>query len=191
MVNYENGKIYKIESHLGDKIYIGSTTKKHLSQRMDSHRSNYKRWKNDKCGKTYSFEVFDEYGVEHCKIVLLELYACSSKDELHARESHFIRTLTCVNKVIPDRTPAEYHKMFVQENKELVKAINTKSALKNKDKIAIAQKKYREEHKDEIKAQHTQPFMCECGCLIQRVEKPRHQRSLKHQKLLSELSSTN
>ena len=27
MVNYQNTKIYKIESHLGPKIYIGSTTK--------------------------------------------------------------------------------------------------------------------------------------------------------------------
>ena len=27
MVNYGNGKVYKIESHLGDNIYIGSTTK--------------------------------------------------------------------------------------------------------------------------------------------------------------------
>jgi hypothetical protein len=46
MVNYGNGKIYKIESHLGDKIYIGSTTKQYLSQRMDKHRSEY-RLQND------------------------------------------------------------------------------------------------------------------------------------------------
>ena len=32
---YNNGKIYKIESNLGNKIYIGSTTKDYLSQRME------------------------------------------------------------------------------------------------------------------------------------------------------------
>ncbi len=48
MVNYENGKIYKIESHLGDKLYIGSTTKQYLSQRMDKHRTDYKQWLNGK-----------------------------------------------------------------------------------------------------------------------------------------------
>ena len=65
MVNYGNGKVYKIESHLGDKIYIGSTTKQYLSQRMDAHRGDYKRWRQD-MGKftfTTSYLIFQEYGV--------------------------------------------------------------------------------------------------------------------------------
>ena len=45
MVNYGNAKVYKIWSTAGDKIYIGSTTKEYLSQRMDKHRSGYKQWK--------------------------------------------------------------------------------------------------------------------------------------------------
>jgi hypothetical protein len=60
MTDYTKTKIYKIESHLGDKIYIGSTTKEYLSQRMDSHRGNYKVWKDGKINKTTSFELFDE-----------------------------------------------------------------------------------------------------------------------------------
>ena len=51
MVNYNNGKIYKIEpivDHDEGDIYIGSTTKHYLSQRMDKHRGNYKSWKNGK-----------------------------------------------------------------------------------------------------------------------------------------------
>ena len=54
MVNYSNGKIYKIEpicEHNEDDIYIGSTTKQYLSQRMDKHRSDYKRWQQGKCHK--------------------------------------------------------------------------------------------------------------------------------------------
>ena len=41
MVNYNNGKIYKIEPLNGEEgdIYIGSTTKEYLSQRMDSRGS--------------------------------------------------------------------------------------------------------------------------------------------------------
>ena len=41
MVNYNNGKIYKIEpivDHDEGDIYIGSTTKQYLSMRMDKHR---------------------------------------------------------------------------------------------------------------------------------------------------------
>ena len=58
MVNYENGKIYKIESHSGDMIYIGSTTKKYLSQRMDTHRTDFKCWKNGKHHFITSFTIF-------------------------------------------------------------------------------------------------------------------------------------
>ena len=42
MVNYDNGKIYKIKSNQTNKIYVGSTTKTYLSQRMDQHRSAVK-----------------------------------------------------------------------------------------------------------------------------------------------------
>ena len=45
MVNYNNSKVYKIWSHAGDKIYIGSTTKDYLSKRMTDHRSAYKLYK--------------------------------------------------------------------------------------------------------------------------------------------------
>ena len=48
MVNYANSKVYKIWSTQGDKIYIGSTTKPYLCQRMDKHRSDYKRFKDGK-----------------------------------------------------------------------------------------------------------------------------------------------
>ena len=67
-MNYQNTKIYKIESHIGDKIYIGSTTKKYLSQRMDKHRYDYKEWKKNRKSKTMSYLLFDEYGVENCFI---------------------------------------------------------------------------------------------------------------------------
>ena len=114
-MEYKNSKIYKITSHLGDKIYIGSTTRR-LCNRMASHRSAYKEWKENTRTKTTSFELFDEYGVENCSIVLLETYPCSSKDEKNAREAHYIKTLDCVNKYIPNRTQAEYYK----DNKEVI-----------------------------------------------------------------------
>jgi hypothetical protein len=44
MPNYKQGKIYKIVAIDGpdDEIYIGSTTKKYLSERMSPHRNGYK-----------------------------------------------------------------------------------------------------------------------------------------------------
>ena len=48
MTDYQKTKIYKIESHLGDKIYVGSTAKEYLSQRFQQHKNHYKHWKNGK-----------------------------------------------------------------------------------------------------------------------------------------------
>ena len=93
MVNYANGKIYKIESinaTEGDPdIYIGSTTKFYLSERMVLHRRDYDQWKNGiiKVGKITSFDIFDKFGVENCRIVLLETFPCTSRDELFAKEA--------------------------------------------------------------------------------------------------------
>lgn len=139
MVNYNKGKIYKIEPLNGEEgdIYIGSTTKEYLSQRMDTHRSNYKRFLNDKTTNvTTSHKIFNKYGIENCKIVLLELVNVNSNDELLARETHYIKLLKCVNKNIPLRTPKEYY----EDNKD--KIINCE---KNK------MKEYNEAIKDKIK----------------------------------------
>ena len=67
MVNYQNSKIYQITpivDHEEHEIYIGSTTKTYLSQRMDKHRSDYKRWKQGKDGHIRSFDLFDYLGMQ-------------------------------------------------------------------------------------------------------------------------------
>ena len=102
-INYNNGKIYKIEAINGEEgdIYIGSTTKQYLSQRMTKHREDYNRWHQGKYDKIMLFDLFENYGIENCKIILLENCPCDSKDQLHARESHYIKSLNCINKCIP------------------------------------------------------------------------------------------
>jgi hypothetical protein len=135
MVNYSNGKIYKIEpicEHEEGEIYIGSTTKTYLSQRMDKHRTDYKQWKDNKCRKISVFDLFDKYGVENCHILLIENVNVDSKDGILSREGYYIQTLKCINKVIPKRTKKEW----LEENKE---------------KIIEKQKQWNEEHKDELK----------------------------------------
>jgi len=91
MVNYGNGKIYKITANGAPEVYIGSTTKKYLSQRFDSHRWSYGQWKEGTRDLTASFLLFDKYGINNCNIVLLENCACNSRDELRAREQYYIQ----------------------------------------------------------------------------------------------------
>jgi hypothetical protein len=153
MVNYANSKIYKIEptcEHDEGDIYIGSTTKKYLCQRMDSHRSAYKRWKEGKFHKYTSFDIFDKYGIEKCDIILLETIKCNSKDELQAQEKYFIKNFKCVNRNFPQRSDQEYR----TDNKELID--------------------FKRREKDKIKQQ------CDCGVFYSIRNKPKHLKSLKH-----------
>ena len=143
MVNYSNGKIYKIEpitEHDEGDIYIGSTTKQYLSQRMDKHRSSYKGWKINKTKKMMSYDLFDKYDVNNCQIVLLEIVNANSKDELQAREKHYIKLLNCVNKYVPMRTKQEYKD-------------------DNKVKILEYQKQYKIDNREKMLTWHKQNYI--------------------------------
>jgi hypothetical protein len=171
MVNYANGKIYKIEHVSGEgDVYIGSTTKEYLSQRIDKHRSCYKQWKAGKRCHIRSFDLFEKYGVEHCRIVLLEAVLANSKDQLLARESFYIRSLECVNKVIPDRSKAEYY----TDNREKINQRAKDFYADNREKVLQKMKeKYTKEK-----------YTCVCGSIIIIVNKYQHERSEKHKKFI-------
>jgi hypothetical protein len=102
MVNYNNGKIYKIEPLNAEKgdVYIGLTTMEYLSQRMAQHKSKYKHYLKDtsKNKDTRSIILFEKYGVENCYITLIENVNVNSFHELKAREDYHIRKTECVNR---------------------------------------------------------------------------------------------
>jgi len=97
-INKADGKIYKIISDSTDKIYIGSTTKKKLSERLSQHRKDYRKWlKNPKkYDRITSFEILKYCD---CRIVLIENYPCNNKDELRQREEFYRKEYinNCVN----------------------------------------------------------------------------------------------
>ena len=95
---YANGKIYRIVSNVSNKQYIGSTIE-NLSKRIYAHKHP--------SNKTSSKVIFQEDGIENCKIILIENYPCLSRDQLLMRERHFIESMDCVNKVCPIRTKEE------------------------------------------------------------------------------------
>ena len=136
MVNYNNGKIYKIENLGGDMCYIGSTTKDYLSKRMVQHRAMYKRWLDiDGASNFTVFNIFEKYGLHGCRIVLVELFPCDTKDELLKREAYHINAMACVNKCRPIRTKQEridYNKQFYQENKANLEAYQKAYRVKKK-----------------------------------------------------------
>jgi len=88
MVNYKNSKIFKITEKDTGLVYIGGTTEKYLCKKICDIR-----WKLQKQGQTsakacYMYEIMKNNNFDS---TLLELYPCSSKDELQARIFHHIR----------------------------------------------------------------------------------------------------
>jgi len=95
MVNYNDGKIYKIVDNTNGNIYIGSTAEKRLCRRLQKHLSYYKGYlKGITKTKISSFNILSNGDY---KIYLLETYPCNNKDELHMREQHWIDRLDCIN----------------------------------------------------------------------------------------------
>lgn len=115
MPDYANGKIYAIRAPGTDDVYIGSTTKT-LSARMANHRAHCKRWQSGKGNMTTSFKILERGGAY---IELIELYACTSKEELNRREGEVMRAnTTAVNKQVAGRTRAETVAAYDASHKE-------------------------------------------------------------------------
>lgn len=168
MTKYDNGKIYKIESDLGDLIYIGSTTKERLSSRLAQHVYVYRNKPKDgvpKKGKSPNYTstiLFDKYGVENCKIILIENYSCKSKDELTAREAHYIQTMQCVNKNSPAKF--DWDKYYD----------------KHKEELKARSKSWRINNLEHVKKQSGEKIECACGSKFRRAELSVHLKTKKH-----------
>ena len=143
MVNYANGKIYRIVCNLTNKEYIGSTSVP-LSKRLTQHRNNYKRYLNKNHHYVSSFEVLQN---ENYSIILIENIECKNKEELLRCERFYIeKSNNCTNNKLPIRSQKEY----IECNKELLKEKSMNYREKNKDILKIRKKEYWEKNKDEI-----------------------------------------
>jgi len=145
---YQNGKIYKITDIGYNECYIGSTTQKYLSSRLGCHKYGYKKYQSNGGILVSSYKLFDTYGVDNCKIELIESYPCNNINELNSREGYWIKnSQNCINKNVAGRTLQEY----MIDNKDKCNQIKRKYFLANKDKIY----------------QHAKTkIQCECGSMI-------------------------
>jgi hypothetical protein len=95
--NYFDGKIYKIMPSFSldeEDICIGSTTEP-LEDEFSEHVSNYFR-----IFKKYIYsseKLFKKYGIENCKIELIENFPCNSIEVLYKRECEIIRKINSTN----------------------------------------------------------------------------------------------
>jgi hypothetical protein len=145
-MDYKNGKIYKIVDIGYTKMYIGSTTQS-LSKRFSKHKGDYISWKNNKHSKVMAYDIFEEFGIDNCKIELIEECPCENKIQLFKKEGEYIQNNECVNKVIPGRTMKEWQ----ESNKDKIAEYNKEYFQTNKDKFAEHNKEYFQANKDKIK----------------------------------------
>jgi len=128
MNRYEKGQIYKVVDIGYNMCYIGSTCQS-LSKRFYKHKENYYQYTKGKadCNRRVNI-IFDKYGIENCKIELIQDFPCQSRNELLKQEGEHIRNNDCVNKIVSGRTNQEWR----EDNYEHY--INKKRQLWNRTK---------------------------------------------------------
>lgn len=211
MPNYSKSKLYFIRSYQTEEVYIGSTTQP-LSKRFQYHVADYKNYLLGKQHYISSFEII-KYGDAY--IELVRESPCENKEQLHKLEGELIRSMKCVNKLIPCRTQKEWHKEYREKNKEKLKdekkqyyeknkeiikqkrldyynnnkekALETqkKYANSNKEHLKEYNKEYREKNADTIKEHKNQVIICECGIESTNCNLARHKKTEKHASLMA------
>ena len=150
------GRIYKISCDETEYVYIGSTDKP-LKERLEQHKRDYKKWKNNKFNYISSFEIVK---YSSAKIELVDVVLYRTRDELLNTERIYMLAFSPVaNQRMPTRT---------------------------KEEKRVYQKKYREENKEHIKtlmeSYKNMSEKCECGEIVPYFSVWYHQKSKKHMK---------
>ena len=172
MVNYANGKIYRIICNVSGKQYIGSTTRP-LSERLNGHKKDYTYFLKGKKNWITSFEIIKN---NNYSIILIENVICENKEQLLKKEREYIESMSCVNKYIPQRNNTEYR----IDNKEKIFEQRKQYRGINKDKITEQNRQYYQANKQDISEKAKQPYQCLCGSVICFGIKARHFKSKKH-----------
>jgi len=116
-----------------------------------------------------SFELFDKYGVENCKIMLLESVEAKSKDELRIKEQEYIEKLSCINQ----------NRAICTSDDKI--RLNKQYYEKNRTVFLKQRKEYRKINAEKIKLKKSLKYQCiYCDNEFNYNHKSRHERSSRH-----------
>jgi hypothetical protein len=187
MNKYNDSKIYKIVDNTSDKVYIGSTCHKYLSQRLQKHLQNYRRYERglERYVTSYSILKNNDYD-----IILIENVNCETVDQLKARERYHIEnTPNCVNRNVPTRSDKEWHQQMYNKNKETILEERKQYYEENKEQIRERVNAYYHNNKEKRNEKHRewskQTFECECGSTVRISGKSSHCKTKKHLNFIS------
>ena len=162
VVNYQNGKIYKMEG--GGKTYIGSTCLT-LAQRKASHISHSKETKTN-----VAYNWFGNLGWDNVNISLICDYPCNSKKELTAKENEIMNDYPdCLNTRSSSGKNKKKRADYVRHyNNEYLKT----------------HPEYRKRQSEKAKIRNREEIVCECGELTSKGNLSRHKKSKRHTDLV-------
>lgn len=147
------GRVYKIVTDLSDDVYVGSTFLT-VEERFQTHKYDYTAWKKGKYRQNIkSFDMFDRYSVDHCKVFLLNEYNVVDRRHLEVYETLWIHKLKALNGTQPvgGLLVRYYMKHYRKDNKDHIKESKKKYREDNKDHIREMKNKYAQEHTEQIK----------------------------------------
>lgn len=172
------GRIYKIIVNCSNEIYIGSTFQE-CRARWHGHNSDWNNRYNRK-GKPSSFELFEKWGIENCKIILIKEYEVIDRCHLEAYEQLWFNRLNPINKHNPFYIGRFYRRDRYQKElernpnrgKELYQKELERNPNRNKDDYQKRLERNPNHNKEKI--------TCECGLEISKKCHAQHKRTKKH-----------
>lgn len=176
------GKIYKIITGTSNECYVGSTFEK-LRYRLQRHKKNYQSWKENKTkNKTLSsVYMFDKYGIDECKIILIKEYQVVDRTHLEAYEQLWINKLNSIN---------------INPTLNIVKLNARKNREKESNKIRVKtwmeenkehRQAYMKEYYQKTKEKYRESKTCGCGGKYSEAYYPAHCRTNRHKNWIAEL----
>lgn len=185
-IDYSKGQIYKIVCRdlTVKEIYVGSTTD--LGRRRSTHKGHANSGRDL---MLYNF-IRQHGGWDNWQLLLIELFPCSSSEQLRARERYFVDLLgATLNMVRPLRTRDEYredHRLrsseYHQSHREIIAQRRAISYQQTKDHFA----EKRRENREVRHLWDAEVHLCSCGRNFTNSNKARHQKTAIHiQYLLS------
>jgi hypothetical protein len=146
----KTGRVYKIIAAQGNECYVGSTFNT-TRDRFQGHKRDYE-FGGNKCSVV---ELFDKYGIDNCKMILIKEYLVIDRAHLMVFELLWIKKLKAINrnepfgwqiKELSKKKAKEYYKQYNEKNKEKIKEYYKQYNEKNKEKIKEYYKQYNEKN---------------------------------------------
>jgi hypothetical protein len=147
VIDYKNGKIYKIYSPSHQEIdpYYGSTIQT-LKKRFSGHKHGNKNKTGCVSNKIMIFE--------DAIIELVELFPCNNIEELNTREGWWILNNPCINKKnsIPrtQENITQYQINYRNDNKKKLQEYRDNNRIQQRQKNNIKAIEYRQKNRDKI-----------------------------------------